>query len=147
MTTTHQPLCDYNFQAFNFDFKSYLLSNRFGGTGRSRGSCVYRTLRGGDCKPQDGIQWKLFQKHLLVWWVYFSFTSTFFSSLQFNLHKKQAVLFCLQKYVRVGVYTRAREMSIVRGEEGGIEEEAQIMLALSFQASSGPFSLLESRTY
>lgn len=27
---------------------------------------------------QDDIQWNLFQKHLLVWWVHFSFTSTFF---------------------------------------------------------------------
>lgn len=70
----------------------------------------------------------------------------FFSFLQFNLHKKQAVLFCLQKYVRVGVYTRAREMSIVRGEERGIEEEARILLVPSFKLHLG-FSLLENSAY
>lgn len=77
--TTHQSLCDYNFQACNFAFKSCLLSNGFGGIGRSRGSCG-GPREEGSCVPRNGIQWKLFQKYLLVWWVNFSFTSTFFFS-------------------------------------------------------------------
>jgi len=46
----------------------------------------------------------------------------------------------------VGVYTRAREMSIVRGEERGIEEEARILLVPSFKLHLG-FSLLENSAY
>lgn len=70
----------------------------------------------------------------------------FFSFLQFNLHEKQTVLFCLQKYVRVGVYTRARETSIVRREERGIEQEARIPLVPPFKLHLG-FSLLENSAY
>lgn len=37
------------------------------------------------------------------------------------------------------MYTRARETSIVKGEEGGIEEKAQIMLVPSFKLHLGFF--------
>ena len=89
---------------------------------------------------------KAFPEALVSLMSVFQFHINIFFFLQFNLHKKQAVLFCLQKYVRVGVYTRVRETSMARGEEGGIQEKAQIMLVSSFKLHLG-FSLLESRAY
>lgn len=131
--TSHQALGDYNFQAFNSAFTSCSSSSGFGGLwfvcGASRGrelrvrTAFSESFSRSTCKSDEWLS----ASH-----------QRFFFFLQFDLHKKQAGIFCLQKYVWVGVYTRARE-NTVKGDEGGSGEKAQTMLVPSFKLHLGFF--------